>query len=456
YNQIREQIKKELGKYPEEIFVEFSKEPIASASLGQVHTGITPEGKKVAIKVRHLDVEMTSSADLKTIWRILRLVKRFVKIQGLDNYYYEIESMIKDELDFEKEAEYIEIISSNFKDSDTVIFPEIYKEYSTSKVLTLGFIDAVKISENNKLIEKGIDLTNLATNLITAYCQMIFVDGIYHADPHPGNMLVTDDGKIVLIDFGAVGVLKPKTKAALGMLMESIIKGDADQLLRALKQMGFLRIGTNQTDAAQRVIEHFHRKFQEEIRVTDFSFSSINIDPSKGFEHLSDIRGMNVGLKELTSAFHIPREWVLLERIVIQLTGICTTLDQHLNPATIVRPYLEEFVLGDERDWSGMMFDLTRDKIFAFLSLPKMFEKYINSALNGNLQVKVDGLNKGFNLLYHGLRQLTFSILTSVFAGGAVYFYHMKQIEFFRYSLGLGLLTIFMIIYSSVKAIKYK
>ena len=228
FEQIRQQIKKELGKFPEEIFKSFETTPLASASLGQVHIAITEGDKKVAVKVRHLDIEETARADLRTIWRILQLVKRFVDVRGLDNYYYEIEAMIKEELDFEKEAAYIDKISGNFADSDLVIFPTVFKEYSTGQVLTLGFLDGIKISDTDRLKDAGLDLSVIASNLITVYCQMIFIDGIYHADPHPGNVMVQNDGKIILIDFGAVGMLDQGTRSGLGSLLESIIKGDEE------------------------------------------------------------------------------------------------------------------------------------------------------------------------------------------------------------------------------------
>jgi predicted unusual protein kinase regulating ubiquinone biosynthesis (AarF/ABC1/UbiB family) len=285
---------------------------------------------------------------------------------------------------------------------------------------------------------------------------MIFIDGIYHADPHPGNVMVQNDGKIILIDFGAVGMLDQGTRSGLGSVLESIIKGDEEQLLRSLKQMGFLRIGSNHSEAASRVIEHFHRKFQEEIKVTDFSFSSIQIDAGKGFEHLADLKGMNVGIRELASAFHVPREWVLLERMVLQLTGICSTLDMNLNPANIVRPYLEEFVLGDERDWSQMMFDLSREKVISFLSLPKLFDKFITRALSGQLQVRFETRQSGLNLIYLGVQQLAFSFLAGTGALIAVYFDYSGQKELVRYAMsGSGFFIALMLI-SMMRSGKFK
>lgn len=456
YEQIRAQIESELGGQPEEVFASFNRDPIASASLGQVHVAKTHNGQKVAVKVRHLNVEIVAQADLRTIWRILQLVKRFVRVRGLDNYYYEIKAMVLEELDFEKESAHIESIAENFSKNSGVVFPAVYKELSGTRVLTLSYLEGYKISDVEQLEAAGIDSKQVARNLLTAYCQMIFVDGIYHADPHPGNILVQRDGKIVLLDFGAVGHLSNEMRSGLGALVESIIKGDEEQLLRSLKSMGFLRIGAHQSDAAAKVIEHFHRKFQEEIKVTDFSFSSIQIDTSKGLEHLGDLRQMNIGIRELTNAFHMPREWVLLERTALQLTGICSQVDPALSPTSIIRPYLEEFVLGKDMDWSQMLFDVTKEKVLSFLSLPKLFDKFVHQLLQGRVSVRVDNLHHTGNLIYLGLQQLSFAFLASTSFAASIYFDYREMMTMSEYCLlGTGGF-VFLMTVSMLRSKKYK
>lgn len=447
YEQIAQRIREELGKDPLEVFSEFDEIPEASASLGQVHRAKTHDGQVVAVKVQHLGVEAMTKADLKTIWRIMNLVRRFFKTRGLDNYYHEIKTMILEELDFEKEASNIEQIASNFEDNDAVMFPRVLSELSTRRVLTLSYIEGDKITDTAALEAAGLDPRKIAKNLITAYCQMIFVDGIYHADPHPGNVLVQQDGTIALLDFGAVGRLEPQMRKGISSFLEAIIKGDEDQLLRSLRDMGFLRVGSDQSEAAAHVIEHFHRKFQEEIRLESFSLSSIKVDTSKGFEHLADLRQMNIGLREISEAFHMPREWVLLERTALLLTGLCTHLDPEMNPADTIRPYLEEFVLGKDRDWSEMLFDVTREKILAFLSLPNLFEKLVNRSLAGKISFKIEGMGPAADLLYSGTHQMIYTLLAIASGGAALYFRHEGEADLMRYATyaagGFGVLLLF-------------
>ena len=450
YEQIERRVREELGAAPEEVFASFERAPVASASLGQVHRAVTREGRAVAVKVQHLGVEEMTRADLRTIWRIVKIVRRFFKARGIDNYYHEIKAMILEELDFRKEAEHIEAIADNFQGNEKIVFPRVIKELSTARVLTLEWADGVKIADTARLAELGLDPAAVARDLLTVYCQMIFVDGVYHADPHPGNVLVRADGKLVLLDFGAVGYLQPAMRQGISSFLEAIIKGDEEQLLRSLRMMGFLRVGSDQSDAAARVIEHFHRKFQDEIRLESFSLSAVKFDTRKGFEHLADLNEMNVGLREISDAFHMPREWVLLERTALLLTGLCTHLDPDMNPAATIRPYLEEFVLGKDRDWAEMLFDMTREKLFSFLNLPALAEKVVNRSLAGKVSFRVDGIERSAELLYAAGHQLMYTLLAAVCAGAAIYGHSRGDMEIARYAAyaagAFGVLTLLSMI----------
>ncbi|MDD5308155.1 MAG: AarF/UbiB family protein [Deltaproteobacteria bacterium] len=450
WEQIERRVREELGGPPETVFASFEKKPVASASLGQVHLAQTRDGRKVAVKVQHIGVEAMAKADLKTIRRILGIVQRFVPARGLDNYYHEIKAMVLDELDFATEATHLEAIAANFKGNDKVGFPSVVPELSTSRVLTLTFVDGIKITDRPGLVAAGLDPTRVARDLVTAYCQMIFVDGVYHADPHPGNILVEEGGRLVFLDFGAVGTLSPNMRQGISAFLEAIIKRDEERLVRALRTMGFLQTGSSQSEAATRVIEHFHRKFQEEISLDSFSLSSIKVDTRKGLENLADLRQMDVGIREVSEAFHMPKEWVLLERVVILLTGLCTHLDPQMNPADTIRPYLEEFVLGKDRDWSEMLFDATRDKVLSFLSLPAEFQKLITRTLSGKVSFQVEGLSAGSQLLYEAGHQIIFTFVGCAAAGVAIYLHHIGEFELARYAAygvgGLGGLVLLSMI----------
>jgi len=446
YSQIEQRVLEEFDRQPLEVFATFEKEPIASASLGQVHLATTKDGRQVAVKVQHIGVEAMSRSDLKTIRRIIQIVRLFLHIRGLDNFYQEIRAMILDELDFHIEAANIEQIARNFQGHTNVVLPRVIPELSTEKVLTLDYVDGIKITENARLREAGLNPSQLAKNVVTAYCQMIFVDGVYHADPHPGNILVQPDGRIVFLDFGAVGHLSTTMRQGISSFFEALIKGDRDQLLKALRTMGFLRVGSDYSAAATRLIENFHRKFQEEISIEEFSLSSIKIDTQKGLDALADVWQIDVGIRELSKEFYIPREWVLLERTALLLAGLCTHLDPAMNPAETIRPYLEEFVLGKDRDWSEMLFDLSREKLLSFLALPGQIDRAIERTLAGNVTFRVDGIQAGAELLYSAGRQLIYTLLAVASSGFGIYCYERGATDLARYAaysaLGCGILLL--------------
>src|SRR5204862_7740924 len=185
------------------------------------------------------------------------------------------------------------------------------------------------------------------------------VDGMYHADPHPGNILVAKDGAIVLLDFGAVAELSRPMREGIPEFLEGVLRRDTDRLIRALRKMGFLS-RTSDEETSEKIIEYFHQRFQEEVKLESFNLKDIKIDPQRGFENLLDLRKMNIGLKELSSAFHIPKDWVLLERTILLVYGCCAMLDPELNPMAIIQPYLQDFVLGN-RDFQKVAMETVRD-----------------------------------------------------------------------------------------------
>ncbi len=428
--EIEARIIKDLGKRPEELYASFNPVPLASASLGQVHEAFLHDGRRAAVKVQHHGIEEVVRLDLKTIRQIMRIVQWFVPVQGLDNYYREIRTLLLEELDFAREAQNIIRIRANFVgenvDSDTVPrvdTPEVVPELSTSRVLTLTFVEGIKVGAVDEIDRLGLNRKDLAKQIVHAFCQMIFVDGVYHADPHPGNLLVQKlpDGsaKLVLIDFGAVAELSQPMREGIPEFLEGVMRRDTDRLIKAMRKMGFLSIGSD-TAVVEKVIDHFHRKFQDEVKIESLNLKDIKIDPQRGFENLMDLRSMNVGLKELSSSIHVPRDWVLLERTLLLLTGTCTLLDPEMNPMAIVRPYLEKFVLGN-RDWTQIAIEAIRDTALRAVGLPEAVDNYIKRAVRGELEVRVPGVRDGFDSLYALGRQAMFLGGSLAFGGAALW-----------------------------------
>ena len=418
--QIVGRIRAEFGKAPEELFAWFDPVPLASASLAQVHEARLHDGRRIALKVQHADIDEIVRLDLTAIRRILGVVQLFTGIRGLESYHTEVREMILAELDFTREAEHIQRIAARFTDDPMVGFPVVVPEFSSRRVLATGLVDGTKVTDVAALESYGVDRTALAERILTAYCQMIFIDGVYHADPHPGNILVRADGGIVFIDFGAVGVLSPEMKEGIPVFLEGVIRRDSQKITGALRRMGFVARpgdGVPSGDVAERVIEYFQRRFLEDLTIESWSLSEVQVDMRTKLEAMADLRKLDISFRDLTATFEVPKDWVLLERTLLLLLGLCTFLDPGLNPMRTIQPYLQEFVLGRDRDWVGLTRGALKEMALAAITIPEGIQRFLTRANRGELEVRVQGLTEGANLVYAAAHQLMFSVLAIGAAG---------------------------------------
>ncbi len=453
FEEIAARIESELGGRVDDLFADFQRAPIASASLGQVHEAHLKDGRRVVVKVQHTDIDEIVRLDLRTIRRIMQIVQVFVPVQGLDAYYLQIRELLKQELDFTMEADNIERIAANFgrardEAAQHVVFPTPVREHSTSRVLTTTFVEGKKVNDVAAIDAMGLDRKDLAKRLVRAYCQMIFVDGVYHADPHPGNILVRQDGALILLDFGAVAELSPSMREGIPEFLEGVLRRDTQRLIKAMKKMGFLSRTTDEA-MTEKIIEYFHRRFQEEIKIESFNLKDVKIDPQKGFENLLDLRKMNIGLRELSGAFHIPKDWVLLERTLLLLYGCCSLLDPELNPLGIIQPYLRDFVLGN-RDWTQIAMEAVRDAGMSAVTLPNEMHKYLAKATRGQMEVRVRGVEEGARTVYSAARQLIYTGIGIFAAYEAVQLYLVGQQKLWKIFAGVAIGAAVLLIGSSL------
>ncbi len=413
YEDIERRLREELGAAPEKLFAEFERHPVASASIGQVHVAKLFSGEKVAVKVQYPDIERVVQSDMRTLRRIFGIVEMFVPIQGLDDVYREIRSMLLDELDFRNEASNAIRIAGNFGAEERVSFPRVVPELSTQRVLTTHFEEGVKVSNIDRLTEMGVDREALARRVVEVYCKQIFTDGLYHADPHPGNLLVRSCDEspegfcLVFLDFGAVAEVSPQMRQGIVGMIQSALSRDTPGIVNAMRQMGFV---SRDADPAvfDKIVEYFHDRFQEEVSLDSLNLKDIKFDPEKGLENLADLRRMDISLRDLTASFHVPKEWILLERTLLLLMGLCTALDPKMNPMTVIRPYLERFVLGDEGDWSTFAVDTARDLVMSVAALPGDVRKFMRAAHRGELEVRFRNLDRNTKLMYRLGHQLIY------------------------------------------------
>jgi len=420
FESIAERIREEFdGQSPLDLYATFEERPIASASVGQVHRATLHDGTQVAVKVQYPGIEKVVRSDLKTLRRIFSIVGRFVHYEGLNDMYREIKFMILEELDFELEAENCENVKKNFVGRTDVCFPTIVEMLSTSRVLTTYFERGVKIADLEALDTLKVDRSELARLVVESYCQQIFTDGIYHADPHPGNLLVRNSSKaglsVVFLDFGAVARISPEMRRGIADLITGAITNDSQRIVKAMRGMGFVAKGGDEA-LFERVVEYFHAYFQEQISFDALNLKDIKFDPQKSLENLADLRRMDISFRELTANFHVPKEWILLERTLLLLMGLCTALDPSMNPMLVIRPYLERFVLGDDGDWSTLVVDTTKDVAVSVAALPGDVRKFLKQARTGELSVRFQNLDRNTEIVYRLGQQ---AMLVSIGIAGA-------------------------------------
>ncbi|HVJ48850.1 ABC1 kinase family protein [Desulfitobacterium sp.] len=223
------------------IFKNFSQLPVAAASLGQVHTAETKEHKKVAVKILRPGIEEIIRIDFDALRFVVNFAKRYPKINAavdLEQIYNEFVETTLDELDYLKEGRNADTFRANFSADKRFYVPQIYWEYTTQRVLTMEFIEGYKVNDPEALEKAGLDRALLADTLIAAFVQQLLQDSFFHADPHPGNLLVKKDGTLVFLDFGMMGRIEKDMREELVALVMAIFKKDADEMVTVFEHLG--------------------------------------------------------------------------------------------------------------------------------------------------------------------------------------------------------------------------
>lgn len=246
---VRQVVEAELGQPLKELFAEFSEQPLASASIAQVHRARLASGQWVVVKVQHKGIEAKVRTDLDILVGLAELAEEH--IAELKKYRpraaaAEFQRTLLRELDFGREERNLQQFAANFAADPTVRFPASFPELCTGRVLTMELLDGIKISHPQKLREAGGDLEEIARRGAVVFLEMIFRDGFYHADPHPGNVLVLPGGVIGLIDCGMVGRLDDRTREDVEELLLSIGQADAARLTAAITRIGAVPPGLDQ------------------------------------------------------------------------------------------------------------------------------------------------------------------------------------------------------------------
>jgi len=319
-------IEEDIGPV-ETVFDEFDTDSISGASLGQVYVA-SVDGEAVAVKIRRPDIEALVESDLRVIRWSLPILMRFVgesRSFSLENLADEFAKTIREEMDYSREAAMLKEIKSNFADDDRFVIPTVFDEYSSTRVLTMEYVGGTKINRVDELDERGIDRGQVAENLQRSYLQMIIDDGVFHADPHPGNLAVTDAGQIIFYDFGMSGRVDSFVQGKIVEFYIAVANQDTDAILDTLIEIGTLSPETDRAVMADAV----------ELAIAD----------ARG-EDIEDYRVQQI-IGQIEDSiyefpFRLPKNLALVLRVATVVEGVCVTLDQDFDFIETATEYLTE------------------------------------------------------------------------------------------------------------------
>ena len=451
FSLVRERILNELEKPIEELFAFFDENALAAASIGQAHRARLHDGTEVVVKVQHADIEAVAQIDLEIILRLTRISAWFYDIKGMDYIYSQVRKMIEEELDFTREADSMEIIRVNIEEEGITV-PIVHRAYSTGKVLTTTWHDGVKISNLAQLDAWQLDRRDIASRILKAYCRMLFKDGFYHADPHPGNILIQKDGSIILLDFGAVATLNTSLREGIPQLIEAAVRNDTAAMIAALHTMGFLAHNRDAEKMAEKMVNALRNFLQNEIKLEGLNFKDIEVDPFNNslFSLIQDI-----GFKGISGTVQVPKDYVLLNRMVTLLLGLCHALDPTFNPLDVVRPYAKQFLVGDKEGIMSFVKGLMRRSVATTLGLPDELHQVLLKAKKGELDINNPDVIDGARLMYSVGQQLNFTLLLLATMALGFLFHWRGEVEYVHVTMWVGGVLLFLLFRAMRRGGKY-
>jgi aarF domain-containing kinase len=344
YAEIRRVIRQELGAWPEQLYGSIDHKPIASASLAQVHRARMADGRDVAIKVQYPGIDRIAKSDLKNMMFLARMLSRIERPFDFTPIVRELENLVPLELDFVNEGHNAETVARNLKHRPEFIVPGIIWERTSRRVLTMDFIPGFKISDVGAMRAAGIDTAQVAQLLTEAYCEQMLINGFFHADPHPGNLIVQPGPRIALIDFGLSKRFPAAFRRSFVELTRSIILKDDLATAKAFQSLGF-KAKTDDPKTFIALGDAFLGRAVRENRVYADQ------------EMVAEINAMLTRTLRENPVVEVPTDIVLVGRVTGLLSGLAKTLNSQVDLLATMMPYVAMRSMspeGREAIWASM------------------------------------------------------------------------------------------------------
>ncbi|HJZ46854.1 MAG TPA: AarF/UbiB family protein [Roseiflexaceae bacterium] len=402
-------VESELGAPISELFRSFDTQPLATASMAQVHRAVRHDGTEVAVKIQRPGVRQRIEIDIEVLHEIARFLTRYTpygRRYGIPQIVRELEHSLSQELDFRQEGENTRIIGRQIAGFSRLTTPTVDPEYTAPRVLTLSFVHGRPLAKVGREELSALDAPAIAKDLLSAYLKQIVIDGIFHCDPHPGNILMTDDGRLALMDFGMVGRFDAGQK-------DNIIL-----LLLAFSERQGERVADSYLEMIEIPKDLDRRSFTQDV----CALVSRYHDMSGGR------MALGTALLDLTKLAYVhrvpvPSTMTLLGKAMLNLDGTVRVLSPELDPVQLIRDYMLEVMekRGMAQLAAGRMFAWAIDMKHLVENAPRradtILDKLANDQLVGRLEVKdidlaMKGLHRAVNKLSLGM------VASAVIVGG--------------------------------------
>ena len=398
-------IEQELGKPISILFAQFNPTPIAAASLGQVHKARLHTGEDVVVKVQRPGLAKLFNLDFEILHRLVRWLNRFIKSIrkfNLEAIYREFFELLYLEIDYIHEGKNADRFRDNFQSYQRVNVPEVYWQYTTSKILTLEYLPGIKIDDRLALEANKIDTQEVIQLGITCYLKQLLEDGFFQSDPHPGNMAVSQRGDIIFYDFGTMAEVKTIAKDQMVKTFFAVLKNDAEEVVETLIYMGLIEPVADMTPV-KRMISFMLEEFRDKP-VDVRAFEQITDEVYSIFEQ---------------QPFRLPPQMTFIVKSLTTLDGIARALDPQYNLLAAAQPFLKQIAFSQQQGGMlGVLAKQTKDFIQYKFKQPNRTQLSImrlESRLDlGELQVKVKAVESERSLkqIQLGIKSLIYTCLS--------------------------------------------
>src|SRR4029079_6868978 len=382
YEDVERIVSGELGVRMSKAFSDFDPTPLAAASLSQVHRATMRDGRAVVVKVPRPDIRDLIVGDLEALGEIASFLDQHTELgrrYEFDNMLVQLRKSLLRELDFTIEANNLHTIADNLVDFENIVIPEPIDDFTTTRVLTMEYISGKKITALNPLRLLEIDGGLLADELFSAYLKQFLVDGLFHADPHPGNVFLTDDDRIALLALGMVGRVTRTFQDNLLRLLLAISEGRGEMAAQAAIRMGEEK-------------ERFDRSSFER-RITDLVSEHGDAVLSR-----ADAGKVTLEITKISAdaCFRLPAEFTMFAKALLNLDTVVYTLDPHFDPNIVIRDRANEILQRNilKRVAPNNLLSGVLDLKELVEKLPNRVNRILDAAGNNDLRFKVDAIDE--------------------------------------------------------------